>query len=178
MFRSLQLYKISASAIAMCLLVGCNSDEYDKVREENTKLVSELRLLKEQLYELESKKQKAALLVRETEFVQRKEKEAKIAITDIDEYHSALKSALDYSTALSDSWKTATRKSLIGERLGLLRVDGVTFSNTEIVKLNSEVVTLKHDKGEEEFKLADLPEPARKQLIHEPTILLESKIVN
>ncbi len=173
-----QLFKTSVVAIALCLLVGCNADEYDKLRAENSKLVAEIRLLKDQLYELESKKQKDLQLVREIEIIQRKEKEAKIEITDIAEYHRDLKSAIDYTVSLANSWKMATRKSLIGEHLGVLRMDGKTITNTKVIKLNAETVVLKHDQGEDEFKLADLPEPIRKKLIHEPTILLEAEIVN
>lgn len=162
-----------------CFFVGCNAKEYDKIRSENTKLNSELKKLGKNRSDLIAKEQELDRLIYDFESLQKKESTEKIELSDIIEYHRDLEAAYDYILQLRDRWEVATRKSLVGEMLGIVRLsDGQVLTDVQILELHVDQVVFKHSKGEGAFDLSQLPESTRKRLIHETTILLESEIIN
>ncbi len=164
----------------LLLLVGCDSaKEYEELRVENTKLISEMRRLREKKNDLRNEERNLTRLVSNFEGLQRKESMVRIELSDITKYQRDLTAAFDYTSSLCDLWEVATRKSLIGGNLGLVRLaEGRVLTKTVVLELTDEEVTLKHSEGQESVALADLPESLRKKLLHEPTILLETEIVN
>ncbi len=163
---------------ALFFLVACNEEEFEKVKAEIADLNVELRAAKDERNGLNVKERELEKLIYNLEGVQKKEREVKVELSDIAEYHRGLKAAYDYTSSLSRKWEVATRKSLIGENLGLVRLTDKTLAGAVIVELDAEKVILKHSEGEETVKLAELPEAMRVKLIHVATIKLKTEIVN
>ncbi len=170
------LYKIGTFS-ALFLFVSCNEGESEKVIAEIADLNAELRIVKDARNKLYVKERELKTLIKNFESLQRKERDVRLNLTGIVEYYKDLKAACEYSAALTDKWKAATRISLIGEKLGLVRLSDKTLENAVIVELDKEKVVLKHVGGQDVIELAELPELLRKKLIHESSILLEAELV-
>lgn len=159
------------------LFVACNKDEFEKTQKELAEINVELRAAKNARNALNLKERELKKLITNLERTQKKEREVENELNEVAEYHQELKSAIEYITALTEKWKVATRKSLIGENIGLVRLSDKTLAGAKIVELDEEKVVLIYSGGQGAFELAELPEAMRKRLLHEPTILLEGKIV-
>lgn len=162
---------------ALFLCVACNEEEAHELKSEISELNDELREAKNVRNALIEKEKDLKRLIFNFDRMQKKEREIRMELGVISDYHRDLKAGFDYASALVDRWKVATRKSLIGEKLGLVRLADKTLEGAVIVDLDAEKVVLKHSDGQDAVELADLPEDMRKQLIHEATILLEAEIV-
>ena len=167
-----------AALFVTALLASCNSDEYDQVIVETRDLHNRLRELKENLDTVRTEERALGSLIADFEQSQRKKSEMLKEFDDFASYEKDLQASLKVVDSHLTPWKTATRLSLVGEQLGLVRLnDGRTLLETKILALSEETVRLEYQGGSEEFKLSDLPSDLRRSLVHEPTIILESKVI-
>lgn len=160
------------------LLVACNSKEYDQVIVETRHLQNRLKELKEHLADTRMEEHELESLISTFEQSQRKKSEMMKEFDDFASYEKDLVASLKIVESHLTPWKTATRLSLVGEELGLVRLnDGRSLLEAKVLELSEETVRLEFQGGNEEFKLSDLPSDLRRSLIHEPTIMLESKVI-
>ena len=168
-----------AAACALLVLTGCgDKKEYDSILQEIAELNEKNRTVKAVRNELKAEELELKRTIHNREKLLRKESEVRLGMNEIEEYHRELKAAVTLISPLTEKWQKATQQSLIGEKLGLIRIEGKTLADAVVVGLNPETVTLKYAGGDGEFDLEKLPVSLRKKLIHAPTILLEAEIAN
>ena len=178
MIISPMFFKNAGLLCALFLFVACNEEKAEKLKSEISAITAEVREAKDNRNALKAKERELKQLISNYERFQKKDREIRADLNEVADYHGELKAAVDYTSSLTEKWKLATRKSLIGEQLGLVRMADKTLANAIVVGLDKEKVILEYTGGQGSFELSELPEALRKKLIHEPTILLEFEIGN
>ena len=158
-------------------LVACNSKEYDQMFDTNQELSQELVTLRKERDDLRATAADLEQLVYDFEKLQEKEAEMLIEFSEVKSYKEEIDAALTYVNGKLEAWLPATRKSLVGEKLGTVKlIDGEVYTGVTIVSLTDTNVEIKHMNGQDVIELENLPDNLRKALIHEATLVLETTL--
>ena len=166
---------LSAVSVVGCVkrseLAALEKDGSD-LAQEGMRLRNEIKIASEEFRRRER-------LVSQFQELQEKEAEMKLEMEAVTNYVDQLKSAHEHVYKALPIWKQATRRSLVGLRLGNVNLlSGKTLIEAEVVEVGDETVQFKQTQGVIDVRMDDLPESVRLTLVHEPTILARTKIGN
>lgn len=170
----------------LVFLTGCFekepvSDEESAEKESYQKEKGEREEIRERLAELRSEKKKLETQLKnltkaaaEKPEITAKELEISTQLEGVRAYTSSLNALEGELDSNLQTWRAATRNSFKGVVLPeIVTTDGTKYTGVTIKEVTDENLVILHSGGEATLPILQLPVGLRKNVIHEPTVLMD-----
>lgn len=172
--------RIFLAALIVITLAGCvKQSELDALEQETRDLSQKSNDLKKEAASLQNELKVKESLSKKYQSLQKQEGELRLEMEQVHTYVGQLQATSENLEKALAAWRQATRRSLVGMRLGQVNLpSGQTLADAEVAEFTDRGVKLKTAQGLSEVPMEELPEQARLMLVHETTILAKSLIAN